>query len=75
MSYELIEMKQYKLNINGEIYLIFVKDKEDLTEFYIQKETYGIISFIIGVYLKEAEINEKDFIEANINEWVNEYEK
>lgn len=75
MGYELIEIMKYKLNINGEIYLIYVKSEDELTEFYIQKETYGIISFEIGLNLEKLGCGIENFIEDNINEWVYSYEQ
>lgn len=64
-------IKEYK--ILNKTYLVYVKEKEDFTEFYISKKDYGIIEYVIGLDLNNTGKNIEDFINDNLVEWIYHY--
>lgn len=64
-------IKEYK--ILDKIYLVYIKEKEDFTEFYISEKDYGIIEYVIGLDLNNTGKNIEDFINDNLIEWIYHY--
>ena len=58
----------------NELYDIFLipEDDNDSMGFYIQKQGIGLISFALGLQMKDYEQidNIDDFIEENFEEWI-----
>lgn len=58
----------------NELYDIFLipEDNNDSVGFYIQKQGIGIISFALGLQMKDYEQidNIDDFIDENLDEWI-----
>ena len=58
----------------NELYDIFLipEDNNDSMGFYIQKQGIGLISFALGLQMKDYEQidNIDDFIEENFEEWI-----
>lgn len=52
------------------VYLIEDEDDEKTTDFYIQKKGYGIISHVIGLNIDELEVELNEFINNNLDEWI-----
>lgn len=71
-----IKIKKYQIKRNKKTYNVYVNEnmEENITEFYINKEGYGVILYQIGVDLKELGQNIEDFIKFNINNWIFECE-
>ena len=71
-----IKIKKYQIKRNKKTYNIYVNEniKENITEFYVNKEGYGVIFYQIGVDLKELKQSIEDFIKFNINDWIFECE-
>ncbi len=73
-----LEIEKYSFKYDdGNNYYVFAvpsqKDK-DFTEFYIQKEDYGFISFCISMDMKKMNCTNQDFINDNIMDWIDDYE-
>lgn len=73
-----LEIEKYSFKYDdGDNYYVFAvpsqKDK-DFTEFYIQKEDYGFISFCISMDMKKMNCTNQDFINDNIMDWIDDYE-
>lgn len=68
-----INVKVQEFEILEEIYLVYVYEKENFTEFYIGKKDYGIIRFMIGLDLNEIGISVEDFINDKLIEWIYNY--
>ena len=73
-----LEVEKYSFKYDdGDNYYVFAvpsqKDK-DFTEFYIQKEDYGFISFCISVDIEKMNSNNQDFINEQIIKWIESYE-
>lgn len=75
MEYELVEIKKYKLNMNGRILLVLVNKKDNLTEFYIQEKCCGTIKFMICISLNALGCTEEEFINNNIKDWAFMYDE
>jgi hypothetical protein len=77
MKSEMVQYVKYTVNVNGKTYLIFTKKENQVTRFYIQREGYGIIRFMIGLELDEYDLGctEEKFINEFIDEWVEEYDE
>lgn len=71
-----IKIKKYQIKRNKKTYNVYVNEnmEENITEFYINKEGYGVILYQIGVDLKELGQSIEDFIKFNINDWIFECE-
>ena len=77
MKSEMVQYLKYTVNVNGKTYLVFTKTENKVTSFYIQREGYGIISFMIGLELDAYALgcSEEEYISDNIDEWVEEYDE
>lgn len=75
MKSEMVQYLKYTVNVNGKTYLIFTKTEDKVTRFYIQREGYGIIIFMIGLDLSILGCTEEEYISDNIDEWVEEYDE
>lgn len=64
----------YDNNENYFVYAIPSQKDKDFTEFYIQKDSYGFISFCIGLDMKKMNCTNQEFINENIMEWIDSYE-
>lgn len=64
-------IKEYE--ILNKTYLVYIKEKEDFTEFYISEKDYGIIEYVIGLDLNNTGKNIEDFINDNLIEWIYHY--
>lgn len=64
-------IKEYK--ILDKIYLVYIKEKENFTEFYISEKDYGIIEYVIGLDLNNTGKNIENFINDNLIEWIYHY--
>lgn len=64
-------IKEYE--ILNKTYLVYIKEKENFTEFYISKKDYGIIEYVIGLDLNNTGKNIEDFINDNLIEWIYHY--
>ena len=64
-------IKEYK--ILNKTYLVYIKEKENFTEFYISEKDYGIIEYVIGLDLNNTGKNIEDFINDNLIEWIYHY--
>lgn len=68
------KVRKFEVNIGKTIYYILV-DYDDVAEFaryYIKKEDYGIVEFMIGIHSEYNTI--PNDINDNIVEWLCEYE-
>lgn len=62
---------------NNDTYFVYsIQSTQDkaYTDFYIQKENYGFISFCISLNMKEIDSTNEEFINENIMEWIDLYE-
>lgn len=75
MKSEMVQYLKYTVNVNGKTYLVFTKTEDKVTRFYIQREGYGIISFMIGLDLSILGCAEEEYISDNIDEWAEEYDE
>lgn len=75
MKSEMVQYVKYTVNVNGKTYLVFTKTEDKVTRFYIQREGYGIIRFMIGLDLSILGCAEEDYISDNIDEWAEEYDE
>lgn len=75
MKSEMVQYLKYTVNVNGKTYLVFTKAEDKVTRFYIQREGYGIIRFMIGLDLSILGCTEEDYISNNIDEWAEEYDE
>ena len=66
-----IIIKEYE--ILNKTYLVYIKEKENFTEFYISEKDYGIIEYVIGLDLNNTGKNIEDFINDNLIEWIYHY--
>lgn len=64
-------IKEYE--ILNKTYLVYIKEKEKFTEFYISEKDYGIIEYVIGLDLNNIGKNIEDFINDNLIEWIYHY--
>lgn len=64
-------IKEYE--ILNKTYLVYIKEKENFTEFYISEKDYGIIEYVIGLDLNNTGKNIEDFINDNLIEWIYHY--
>lgn len=64
-------IKEYE--ILNKTYLVYIKEKENFTEFYISEKDYGIIEYVIGLNLNNISKNIEDFINDNLIEWIYHY--
>lgn len=64
-------IKEYE--ILNKTYLVYIKEKENFTEFYISEKDYGIIEYVIGLNLNNTGKNIEDFINDNLIEWIYHY--
>lgn len=77
MKSEMVQYVKYTVNVNGKTYLVFTETEDKVTRFYIQREGYGIIRFMIGLELDEYDLGctEEKFINEFIDEWAEEYDE
>lgn len=69
----MIEMERYAYTKNKNKYLVYLIENEDdekITDFYIQKKDAGIISHAIGLNVDELETEIDEFINDNLDEWI-----
>lgn len=73
MKKENLNIERYTYNLKDKKYLIYVFSEENnITEFYIQRENYGIISSTVGFNFDELEekITIENYINENIADWI-----
>lgn len=74
MKKDIINVTKYTFESNfKELYDVFlIPEKDDSMNFYIQKQGYGIISHGVGIQMKDFKKLDsvEDFIDANLNEWM-----
>lgn len=57
-------------------YVVYVKEVLESYEFYLQKESYGVIDFMFGVMKEDYSLKEmEDLIESNIEDYIEIYEQ
>ena len=64
-------IKEYK--ILDKIYLVYIKEKENFTEFYISEKDYGIIQYVVGLNLNNIGITIDQYITENLINWIYHY--
>lgn len=64
-------IKEYE--ILNKTYLVYIKEKENFTEFYISEKDYGLIKYMIGLNLNKIGISIEDFINDKLIEWIYNY--
>lgn len=73
-----LEIEKYSFvyddNENYFVYAIPSQKNKEFTEFHIQKENYGFVSFCIALNMEEMNCTKQEFINENIMEWINSYE-
>lgn len=68
------KLTKYIIDKNNEKYFVYVSsDTENYTEFYLQKDEYGIIEFEIGFVIDNNNI--MDYINIYIDNWIENYEE
>ena len=70
MRKEIITIEKRTFNLEMGEYMVFVYQEEKTLNFYIQKKQYGVISYVLGIEIKDLEGNMDEFIQDNIDEWV-----
>lgn len=65
---------QYDNRDNYFVYAIPSQKDKSYTEFYIQKEDYGFISFCISLNINQMNCSNQEYINENIIEWIDNYE-
>lgn len=71
MTEQSITIKKYTYAKQKSNYIIYlIPEEHNLTSVYIQKEQYGLMSLAIGLDFKELEIPIEDYIEENIEDWI-----
>lgn len=57
-------------------YVVYVKEVLDSYEFYLQKESYGVIDLMFGVMKEDYSLKEmEDLIESNIEDYIKIYKQ
>ena len=70
MRKEIITIEKRTFNLEMGEYMVFVYQEEKTLNFYIQKKQSGVISYVLGIEIKDLEGNMDEFIQDNIDEWV-----
>ena len=71
MRKEIIKIEKNTFILENGEYIVYVfTEEENILEFYIQKKQYGIMSFALGIEIKDLDCSIDEFIQDNINEWV-----
>ena len=64
-------IKEYE--ILNKTYLVYIKEKENFTEFYISEKDYGIIQYVVGLNLNNIGITIDQYITENLINWIYHY--
>ena len=57
-------------------YVVYVKEVLDSYEFYLQKESYGVIDLMFGVMKEDYSLKEiENLIESNIEDYIEIYKQ
>lgn len=57
-------------------YVVYVKEVLESYEFYLQKESYGVIDLMFGVMKEDYSLKEmEDLIESNIEDYIEIYKQ
>lgn len=57
-------------------YVIYVKEVLESYEFYLQKESYGVIDLMFGVMKEDYSLKEmEDLIKSNIKDYIEIYKQ
>lgn len=57
-------------------YVVYVKEVLESYEFYLQKESYGVIDLMFGVMKEDCSLKEmEDLIKSNIKEYIEIYKQ
>ena len=68
------KLTKYIVDKDNGIYFVYVSiDTENYTEFYLQKDEYGIIEFEMGFIIDSNNIME--YINIQIDNWIENYEE
>ena len=71
MSKEIIKIEKNTFNLGADEYIVYVfPEEENCLNFYIQKKQYGIMSFALGIEIKNLQGSIDEFVKDNIEEWV-----
>lgn len=57
-------------------YVVYIKEVLESYEFYLQKESYGVIDLMFGVMKEDYSLKEmEDLIESNIEDYIEIYKQ
>lgn len=65
-----IEVEKYTYKLDEETFNIYIFPKDDMSEFYIERENYGNLYHCVGIYTKDKPEDINQFIKNNLDSWI-----
>lgn len=70
-----LSIETYTITHNNEEYIIYLFPIEhNFKGIYMKRKQVGIISFCIGIKVEDLNCSLEEFIEDNLEDWVEDYE-
>jgi len=70
-----LSIETYTINHNNEEYILYLfPDEENFTNIYMKRNQIGIISLCIGIKVEDLNCSLEEFIENNVEEWIEDYD-
>lgn len=65
-----IKIEKYTYNLDKETFSIYIIPKDDMLEFYIERENYNNLYYCVSIHSKDKPEDINKFIENNLDSWI-----